>query len=109
MPLDTSVPNTVTGLQLLVISCVTATWGVLSIVDGWWLSRHAGLRLWRLPWSLGWFLVVSDGGLYLILGFGTLREPDPIPLWASLYFWVCFAWALAAYKHWASGKIEGGD
>jgi hypothetical protein len=107
-PLFTKVPSALTGLQLLAIACVTFTWGALAVVNAVQLHRRDGRRLWTFSFKLGWFLMLSDGGIYLILSASVLREHGSVDLWAAVYIFMAFCFSLAAFRAWAVGKANGG-
>jgi hypothetical protein len=107
-PLFTKVPSALTGLQLLAIACVTPTWGALAIVHAWQAHQRDGRQLWTFGFKLGWFLLLSDGGIYLILSASILREHGSVDLWAAIYIFIGFCFALAAFRSWGQGKANGG-
>lgn len=98
------VPGAVTGVQLLAISIVTFTWGLLAVVDGVHAYRRGLSPLLTFSTSLGIFLIVSDGGLYFILSYDVLNDGATVPLWGAIYIWACFGWALVAFRQWARIK-----
>lgn len=99
----------VTGLQLLVSSIITFTWGGLAIYDAIGSRRNRGSRLWgSFEWSLGWFLITGDAVIYFALSAAILRDSGTVPVWFFLASCVAFFWVLAAFRDWARGKINGG-
>ena len=111
------VPDALAGVALLVISVITFLWGFVLIVAAYAAAGRPDLprwhpRRWVAPgfdWWLGWFLVLSDAGIYAILGFGVLRTDEDIEVWAFAYVLACATTALLAFKHWARDRTSGGE
>lgn len=103
--LNREVPTDVAGWSLLVLFVGMLIWGVLAIVAS--LRYHAikpfhtTFRFW-----LGVFLLWCFGGLFGMLAFDALREPDEAPFWAVA--WVT-SWGVVfiiAFAFWAREESE---
>lgn len=115
--LDREVSDAEAGVALLLIAVVVATWGALSIAAAY---REAGRpdlprwhpRRWVAPcfsWWLGWFLIVSDAGIYAVLGLRLLWSPAGLTLGWVAYVLLCGAIAAVAFASWARERIANGD
>lgn len=107
------VPDTLAGISLTTIALVTLIWGTVAIVAAYDHHGRSDLPRWHwrrwIPLSfeffLGTFLVISDAGIYTILGVSILRESDGLDVWAFVYVLICAALALAAFGCWARERM----
>lgn len=109
------VDDTITGICLTVIAIVAAIWGTAAISTAWENCERENWRRWWHPrrwwpvcfsFRLGIFLVLSDAGIYGILGLQILRSREGIDSWAFLYIVLCVVAALWAFKGWAEERTS---
>ncbi len=105
------VDATTTGLFLSFLAIVTFVWGTTLIAA---TCRREPWRAWfsSFDFLLGAFLLVSDTGLYGLLGVRVLLNTageDGVPVWAATYFTVSAAIAMAAFVAWSRSQGLGGE
>lgn len=114
--LDREVSDVEAGVALLLIAAVVATWGTLSIIAAYAEAGRPDLprrhpRRWVAPcfaWWLGWFLIVSDAGLYMVIGLRLLWSPAGLTLGWVAYLLLCGSIATAAFISWARERVANG-
>lgn len=107
--LSQEVPDSVAGAALVMIAIIVLVWGAAMVVSAF--DHHGDRCRPRWHWRrwfpccfrllFGLFLIVSDAGVYGILGFSVLTSPDGIALWGLLYMIACGVLAAAAFASWA--------
>ncbi len=102
------VDATTTGLFLSFLAIVTFVWGTTLIAAA---CRREPWRCWfsSFDFLLGAFLLVSDAGLYGLLGARVLLNTDGqdgVPVWGALFIAVCFLLGLAAFVAWARTNVR---
>lgn len=101
-------PDAAAGLGLLLIAVITAIWGATLLLAAYREPARRGVRRW-LPvgfeFWLGLFLLLSDAGIYAILGVGVLRSTEPVPRWGVVYSLACAGCAVAAFGWWARERL----
>lgn len=101
-------PGAIAGVALLIITIIKTTFGALSVLDGWYMHRRDGENLDTFAWNLGWFLLFTGGGLYLILSVAILRQNHPTDAWVTVFILIGLVWALRAFRSWGRGKVNEG-
>ncbi len=112
------VEDTIVGVGLLISAMIALVWGLALIAAAFDARNHLddGCRLPRLRvirrfgFWLGLFLVVSDAGIYTILGVQVLRSPEPTELWTFVYILATSLIGVVAFVLWARERaIVGGS
>jgi hypothetical protein len=100
----------ITALGLLVCALITVFWGISLIaaevrdaVPTRGRLRAAIPRL-TLGWTLGIFLIMSDGLIYLILAVSTIEDGEDGEFWAMVIMLDSAFWAYLGYLVWADGR-----
>lgn len=107
------VDDTVAGIALTTIAIITATWGIAAIAAAFRHTPRANYRCGRIrgflpcgfEFFLGVFLLLSDAGIYAILGIAVLRSTNGMDLWAFAYTLVCVSAAMLSFGYWARERL----
>ncbi len=124
--LTRDVPDLFGGIGLLLAGATCMVWGFVSLLNGWtaregndverrdgfWAAARYPLQciVAQIPRAfnfwLGIFLLISDAGIYFILGFSVIRDEDGGPLWGVIYSVLIGVISCIAFWAWSHERRE---